>query len=442
MKVSGRLLSKTKYKGPKLRGIHWATVDEKKTKGTIWEGRKRTFSTVSHMFQDVEDVFAPGSIKKTESFKKEKKKKNSVISLLTPKRTQNIAIALARVWSGPFSELARAITMLKCDVIGIDNVEKLIKISPTAAEVNLVKSYTGDIALLNKADRFILTMGSVNRLQARLNAMIFHEKFKETISSVVEAIELIKCASNEILESHNFQELLGIVLSLGNKLNQNTRKQLAAGIRLDSLMKLAATKGKTGVTVLEYMVQHLLSSKAELLELGQELKHLKAATFPNYSNILVDMKMLQRGLDDIQKQILIEKQEGETIFESEYGNFCRNANSKIQSANIIFKEMKEQYAKAAQWLFEDPKKVEPANLFSKILLFISTVDRTKVKVEEKRRRTNKGMKATGTDSKKSIKSLSNDSKRLLDSASKLEMLKKSRRHSVDAWKDEPDSPNI
>ena len=66
-------------------------------------------------------------------------------------------------------------------------------------------------------------------------------------------------------------------------------------------MKLAATKGKTGVTVLEYKVQHLLSSKVETeLDL---LKHLKAATFPNYSNILVDMRMLQRGLDDIQKQI-------------------------------------------------------------------------------------------------------------------------------------------
>ena len=52
------------------------------------------------------------------------------------------------------------------------------------------------------------------------------------------------------------------------------------------------------------------------------------------------------------------------------------------------------------------------------------------------------MKATDIESKESIKSLSNDSKRLLDSASKLEMLKKSRRHSVDAWKDEPDSPNI
>ena len=54
-----RLTSRIKYKGPKLRGLHWTTVDEAKTKGTIWEGRKRTFSTVSHIFQDVEDVFAP-----------------------------------------------------------------------------------------------------------------------------------------------------------------------------------------------------------------------------------------------------------------------------------------------------------------------------------------------------------------------------------------------
>ena len=55
-----------KYVGPKLRGVHWTTVDEANTKGTIWEGRKRTFSTVSHIFQDVEDVFAPGTMARTD----------------------------------------------------------------------------------------------------------------------------------------------------------------------------------------------------------------------------------------------------------------------------------------------------------------------------------------------------------------------------------------
>eukprot|EP00942_MAST-04A_sp_MAST-4A-sp1_P013601 g13601.t1 len=388
MKFSRNAINKTKYKGPKLRGVHWATVDEASTKGTIWEGRKRTFSTVSHIFKDVEDVFAPGLMRKAATQTKEKKKQTT-ISLLDPKRTQNMSIALARVWPGSFEELGRAVKLLKAELIGIDNVEKLLKIIPTTEEFNRVKKYTGPLSALNKADRFVSAMGSVARLQPRLSAMIFQDKFRDSVSSIRESVELIKCASNEILGSHNFQELLGIVLSLGNKLNQNTRKQLAAGIKIDGLTKLASTKGKTGVTVLEYMVQNLLSSKSEILEVGQELLHLKSASLTNYASIEVDVRMLTRGLDNIKSQMAIDKKTAETVFEDKLGQFYDFATDEMKSVHSVFEEMKTLYRRAAQWLFEDPDKVQPAKLFSKILIFTSAIEQTKAKILQKAKRVSK-----------------------------------------------------
>eukprot|EP00943_MAST-04B_sp_MAST-4B-sp1_P002066 g2066.t1 len=437
-KFGNRLLNKTKYKGPKLRGVHWATLDEANTKGTIWEGRKRTFSTVSHIFQDVEDVFAPGSIKKIGSLKNEIKKKTRVISLLSPKRTQNIGITLARVWRGSFTELARAVTLLKSSIIGVDNLEQLSKIAPTPDEIEILKSYTGDTALLNKADQFVQAMATITRCRERLDAMIFHEKFKETIVSMVDAVGVITRASNEILESHNFQELLGIVLSLGNKLNQNTRKQLAAGIRIDGLMKLATTKGKTGVTVLEYMVKHLQSSKPEILEVGQELQHLKAATVPNYSALTTDMKTMQRGLENIQNQMTVDEKEGEVTFKNELGLFYKEAKIELENANNAFLEMKTKYARAAQWLFEDPKTTEPAKLFSRILQFISAVDSTKVKMQDKHNRMMKTGKSAAKKTREDQKPVANKSKQLLDIASKRTTTKRLHRNSIDSWKDEID----
>ena len=216
----------------------------------------------------------------------------------------------------------------------------MLKIIPTTEEFNRVKKYTGPLSALNKADRFVSAMGSVARLQPRLSAMIFQDKFRDSVSSIRESVELIKCASNEILGSHNFQELLGIVLSLGNKLNQNTRKQLAAGIKIDGLTKLASTKGKTGVTVLEYMVQNLLSSKPEILEVGQELLHLKSASLTNYASIEVDVRMLTRGLDNIKSQMAIDKKTAETVFKDKLGQFYDFATDEMKSVHSVFEEMK------------------------------------------------------------------------------------------------------
>merc|ERR1711991_1227685 len=110
-----------------------------------------------------------------------------------------------------------------------------------------------------------------------------------------------------------------------------TRKQLAAGIKIDGLTKLAATRGKTGITVLEYMVQNLLSTKPEIFEITNELPTLNSATSLNSLSMENDMKYLRRGLSNIQSQIA-----------------------------------KKQYNRAAQWLFEDPLRTQPEQLFAKI----------------------------------------------------------------------------
>ena len=441
IEANERLTSRIKYKGPKLRGLHWTTVDEAKTKGTIWEGRKRTFSTVSHIFQDVEDIFAPTSSKRRKSPIKEKAKKTSVISLLDPKRTQNLSISLARVWSSPFSDLARAVKMLRIQELGLDRVEKLQNIIPTTEECKLLKNYTGEISKLNKADKFVYAMSTVKRLKPRLDAMVFYEKFHETVSTILDAASKISNASSEILSSNNFQELLGIVLSLGNKLNQNTRKQLAAGIKIDGLTKLAATRGKTGITVLEYMVQNLLSTKPEIFEIINELPTLNSATSLNSLSMESDMNYLRRGLSNIRIQIAEDEKEKETYFVESMGNFYSIASDKFKVIDKEVESAKKQYKKAAQWLFEDPLKTQPEQLFSKISKFISELEKTRTKIEAKRNvghhKVVKDNSAHGHSEGRKGHILKHEStERMLKSASSRIRRSTSRRASIDAWKDE------
>jgi tetratricopeptide (TPR) repeat protein len=427
------------YEGPRLRGVHWSTVKESETKGTVWEGKKRTFSTIKHLFSDVEEIFAPGTsdISTTGNSKMLKKQLNS---FLDPKRTQNLGIALARVWTGSYADLAHAITYLKVDLIGLDNVEMLLKIAPTKEETAKVKKYDGDLALLNKADRFVLEVANVKRLNQRLAAMLYCGRFEEQIATTTDGICLIKCASDEIISSQKFPELLGIVLSLGNKLNQNTRQQLAAGIKVDSLTKLATTKGKTGVTVLEYMVENLVKRNPDILELSHEFDHLKSASVVNYGTLVNDMKRLQRGFDSLTEQLSIDEKSGEDIFACEFGSFHEKASLKIETLNETFWNMKEAYARASRWLFEDPKKNEPAILFKSILDFLSALSATKAKVQEKHER---ALKVAQRNHLKSTRNNANtlvtkNSDIFLKSANQREAIEKRRRFSVDAWADTAD----
>jgi tetratricopeptide (TPR) repeat protein len=427
-----------KFSGPKLRAVHWSTVNENQTKGTIWEGRKRTFSTVKHIFEDVEDVFAPGTTQGKVANGPKIGKKKSAVSLLEPKRTQNLGIALARVWTGSYADLAIAITVLNSEQIGLDNVEQLIKIAPSAEEMSLVKSFQGDLVLLNKADRFVYELSSVPRLSERLRVMVYCGRFNENLLATIECIRLIESASAEIIGSEKFPELLGIILSLGNKLNQNTRKQLAAGIKIDSLTKLATTKGKTGITVLEYMVENLLKRNPDILLLSEDFSHLKSAAAVNFGVLINDVNKLRTGLNLLAKQLTLDEKVGEDNFATEYGAFYEKAKIKIEHLNLQLASMRDTYGRASQWLFENPQKTEPAILFTNIIKFLTALESTKIKVEEKYERLRKA--AEREEKKKNklgrLNVVSRSPMHPHELKGKGEIKVKSRRLSVDAWADE------
>jgi len=128
-------------------------------------------------------------------------------------------------------------------------------------------------------------------------------------------------ACEEIKTSKRFPELLGVVLAVGNKLNQNTKKGSAAGIKLKDLPKLAATKNNKGVTVLDYIVGNLLKARPELLKFGDDMKTVAPAQKVNVDVLRVDHKKLSQGLERIEREIEKDEELGEDAFEISLGPF-------------------------------------------------------------------------------------------------------------------------
>jgi hypothetical protein len=232
-----------KYDGPKMKNVHWNVMTARDLEGTFWSEEKG---------DDGEDEFAT-SVFGTLGMEFEAKAaapkkvdtgppKQAIVSKLDPKRTQNIAIAVSRVWKSSFDELAVAILKLDIKAIGAGSLESLSKILPTAEEVGAVKTYAGEEKWLNKADQFVRAVGVVPQLAPRVEAMLFKTQFAEFYNTVKKQVDIILKASQEMMGNQSFQRLLKLLLKAGNTLNQGTRKAAAQGIKLDGLKKLTQTK--------------------------------------------------------------------------------------------------------------------------------------------------------------------------------------------------------
>ena len=62
-----------------------------------------------------------------------------------------------------------------------------------------------------------------------------------------------------------FKALLrDVILPLGNKLNEGSKKGSAAGFRVGSLKKLLEVKGSTNISLLEYIIDRLIASDSDV----------------------------------------------------------------------------------------------------------------------------------------------------------------------------------
>merc|ERR1711871_1065061 len=186
------------------------------------------------------------------------------------------------------------------------------------------------------------------------------------------------------------------------------------------------------------MVQNLLSTKPEIFEITNELPTLNSATSLNSLSMENDMKYLRRGLSNIRIQIAEDEKEKETYFVESMGNFYSIASDKFKVIDKEVESAKKQYKKAAQWLFEDPLKTQPEQLFSKISKFISELEKTRTKIEAKRNvghhKVVKGNSAHGHSEGRKRHILKHEStERMLKSASSRIRRSTSRRAYIDAW---------
>lgn len=112
-------------------------------------------------------------------------------------------------------------------------------------------------------------------------------------------------ASRQVARSRRLRKLLELVLALGNYVNRGNARGNAAGFRLASLNRLVDTKSSCakGTTLLHYLVQVLESRFREVLDIEEDMPHVRTAARVSMADLQKEVANLKNGLSDVQREI-------------------------------------------------------------------------------------------------------------------------------------------
>jgi diaphanous 1 len=119
---------------------------------------------------------------------------------------------------------------------------------------------------------------------------------------------LLHTAVDEIMTCENLRAVLGVILDVGNKMNEGTYRGGAQGFTLDSLLKLTLTKSTANkrLTLLDYIVTSVLSKTPHLLDWPVDLKHLDKAVRIKDVELFSSVKKLELRLESLEREVILE----------------------------------------------------------------------------------------------------------------------------------------
>ena len=184
-------------------------------------------------------------------------------SVLSTRRAQHIAITLSR-----FREarepgvMHRAILTLDCDILVPEDLPGLLSCMPTPDEANLVRELVDASGAdgLNTADDFLWRVLHVPRVAPRLRALAAASTCEAGCACLLRQLELVTTACEQAASSAALRSALGIVLAVGNVMNEgNMLRGGASGFGLEMLSSLMSVRSTTGdsATLMHYCAEQL-----------------------------------------------------------------------------------------------------------------------------------------------------------------------------------------
>ncbi|KYQ93845.1 actin binding protein [Tieghemostelium lacteum] len=292
----------------KMKSYQWSRYRTRNIQNTFWTKVDHKKYQECLPYNQIESLFAAAIIEK----KEKEVKKGMEVTLIDPKRAQNIGILLSRFKNFTTDQIYDAILNLDEKILDLETINQLVKYIPSKEEIDTINQFK-ELQLskpdeerlkMGKPETFIDKISSIPRLSQRIQALHFKLNFPEKLYHAKPDIRKFNEAMGE-LQNNNLFSVLEIILSLGNFINYGTNRGNASGFTIDSINKLADTKSnvREKYNLVHYIIELLESTQPELLTFADEIPNVIEAATLSFSQSHNEIRLLRAGIIKLEKEI-------------------------------------------------------------------------------------------------------------------------------------------
>ena len=310
----GPATAKKKKKSNNMVALHWTPLSPSALENSIWrttKKRKLTATTIHDGSDEkkLEELFQKKTTKagtKGPGDAAAEGDGKAMAKLIDLNRANIIAISLKAFQDFSHKELADTIANLdpNTKIVG-ERVQFLTGLLPNQTEVAAVKSYKGSDDRLVPAELFFKQLLSVPGLQTKVHVIQTMATFSDSAKETGCKFQLLKSVCSQVMESTKLQQVLEMVLHIGNLMNEGTRTGDIDGFKFDSLLKLTQTKSQDGkLTVLDYIVATFIEKNdRSVLDIGSDYPECETAGRILISDLVSDARGLRMGLNKCRTEL-------------------------------------------------------------------------------------------------------------------------------------------
>lgn len=293
--------------GSNLINLHWNAIEDVPA-GSVWETSKKTKSI--EQSGDISKLVQLFQKKLPSAIRNESRKEElhgvGKVKLLDLTRSNNIAISLKAFKEFRHEELANIIGFLDpTRKIRGERATLIRDLIPTTTEMKIVIDFKGTDERLVPAEVWFRHLTGIKRLETKAQVLKTMEMFSAEVSEAQRSFVLLTQTCRQVMASVKLQDVLGLVLLIGNVMNEGTRTGGAAGFRFDSLLRLSQTKTSDGkITVLDYMITVFVSKgEYSTLDLMSDFPNCHQASRLLLSDMTNEVKLLDESLQQCKAEL-------------------------------------------------------------------------------------------------------------------------------------------
>lgn len=254
-------------------------------------------------------------------------------------------------------------------VVTREGIEKLLNMLPTDEERGKIQEaqMISPELPLGSAEQFLLTLGSISELPARLKLWAFRLDFENIEKEIAEPLMDLKQGVESLKANETFKSILAHLLQVGCFLNG----QAVKGFQIEYLAKVPEVKDTVHKhSLLHHLCHMVMESSPSTSDLYSEIGPITRASKSDFNELSQNIKYLETECKASWDRLkLISKHDTAVQLKQKLIDFLADCAERIIILDVVHRRVINRYNKFLLWLGVAPHRISESrpNEFCRIL---------------------------------------------------------------------------